>query len=437
MAKVQNSPTTNTDFLDKIFDSPAVRAFQDSLAQFSRTFSATVDLFKNFTTGLAQVIQGVGSATASAVEPVAAAAGGATEGVAAAGADAGLAAIAGPAALVAIAFEGLIDIVQSAVSESRKWVEALSPATLFQFDYAVRQLNATLGVAFVPLFDVLGKVANEIAGILYPAMEALSPVVAAVAEIFGELMVTIGGQFSSAIQLLIPSFKFLADIISQVAQVFEVIATLVGGGLLATLVLFQEAMRPIMEIFEELRPAIDALVRALNAGITVMIKTFSDILRNFFGGAGDMEAFRATLHRVVEGLATFAALLLKFVGLGELVGRIREALAGPRSPAPIAVQDVRISGFEEISKNLAIASVQAGGGQQRAVEDYLADILRGIDSVQNRDLASELQRIIVNALREVAGLNPRNVPGAVAGGINAFQDARAGFLRGLNPLGGF
>jgi len=98
-----------------------------------------------------------------------------------------------------------------------QFAEVASPSIMFEFNRALKDLQATVGQAFTPFFAAMIGITRQVAGELYPAMLALQPTFAAMAEVVGDILVPVANLFGSVLQTMIPVFKFWGDVVKTVA----------------------------------------------------------------------------------------------------------------------------------------------------------------------------------------------------------------------------
>lgn len=101
----------------------------------------------------------------------------------------------------------------AAVSFFEKFAGALNPGLLDLFNQALENLYATIGVAVVPVFQVLIRSLEQIGGILLPVMKALAPVVQKIANVLADRLLTL-------LVLLISLFDLFAPVLNGLFKIW-------------------------------------------------------------------------------------------------------------------------------------------------------------------------------------------------------------------------
>ena len=149
------------------------------------------------------------------------------------------------------AVQGAIAAFQQAISTMASFVEALNPGTVQQFNQAIRDLQATVGVAFQPVIEILTGTFRQIAGIILPIMEAIRPVAEQLAKVFKSTLIPM-------VQLLADTFKALMPIIELAAQLLE---------------LFYNLLKPIIFLLQILA----AVLKLILAQIYFLVEAFKSM----------------------------------------------------------------------------------------------------------------------------------------------------------------
>ncbi len=114
------------------------------------------------------------------------------------------------------------DALLDVAGRSREWVAKLSPATIELFNRQIANLQATLGQAFVPLWQALGQLVQQIAAAIQPAMQKLVPVIQQVIQALLPLATTAiqvaGALLNTAVSILTTVLGGSFRTLGQVAQ---------------------------------------------------------------------------------------------------------------------------------------------------------------------------------------------------------------------------
>jgi hypothetical protein len=112
---------------------------------------------------------------------------------------------------VKMAIEATVGALQKAIGTISGFVEALAPSQVLQFQFALHDLNATIGVALQPFMAVIGQLTRELGQMLLPVMEHLKPIFEEVAGVIKNVAVGQLGVFSAVLQAVVPIIRMLAD----------------------------------------------------------------------------------------------------------------------------------------------------------------------------------------------------------------------------------
>jgi len=240
------------------------------------------------------------------------------------------------------------------------FVEALNPSVMEAFNFALKGLKATIGVAFLPVIQVFTTAMRAVAGALLPLMQQMAPVLQALAS-------ALTGVLLVAVQTIADLFVSLMPIVSLFVDLFGALA---------------EAFKVFL----------------------VVVRTLIQMVLGLFGG-GDLKdiskQFRDALMSVVKYLVIFAAYLARLLGVGGdfisgLMKNLQQVINPPAGAAP-APSDVGIKGFESISKEMAVAAfgAQGGGGAAAPKEiDFLKDIKQALEEMSKRDPQAVVDKAI-------------------------------------------
>ena len=273
----------------------------------------------------------------------------------------------------------LIGSLQKTIDSLGKFVEALAPGVMENFQRAIKDLQATIGVAFVGLFVKLADVAREVAGALLPAMEALQPVVDELADALGNILVTAAQEVASILKAVAPALQFLALLINQLSEI----------------------------------------MRALHVVGMALFETFMELIGGF-DLKKIMEELAKVVHQVIKAMLVFVATVAKLIGMPQVIDKIIKGLENAQGGATAAGQ-IGFKDFIQANKDIQLAALQAAGGGAAKKAD-LADIVAALKDVKagNMPLLRELEWI-KNIVNDILNLMPRNPfqphPGAIGGGV--------------------
>lgn len=288
------------------------------------------------------------------------------------------------------------------------FVQALNPSLVMVFNQAMRSLQATIGVALVPVMEALIGAVREVAGILLPAMQALAPVM--------------GNLAKTVLTLFMPPFRILADMLTELAPILEFLTG-------------------VLKVVADAWTTLQVVARTL-------YQTLFKFISGLLGGEGNLKdvlkSFRDAMHQVVESVLKLVAYLAKafsqFDFIAAMSKNLREMAAPAKPGAAPAPQDVGFKGFEDIVKTMAVSAFAAmgGGGAEDQSEKewlkHLADTLDGVakDGQTFQGYLNELFKDLENKL----GKWFADLPAWIADAINPLGATARGVRQGMRQAGG-
>jgi hypothetical protein len=290
---------------------------------------------------------------------------------------AGFEAVLGPLAGVTKQFDGLIGAIAPFVS-------ALNPGAMALLNDAMRNLQATVGQALLPVVEVLTDVFNQASGALGPVMRELAPVAAKFAQVL-----------TAAV---IPEIEFLASVLDLLAPAFEVLIDL---------------MKPYQEI----------LALAYKA-----LAVFVDILKGVFGTGfkAVFEQFMGVIQLVIKNLVLLAAAVAKAFGAVDFLKKFSDDLKKPppEREQNAAPTNAAFKAFDQIQKDLALAAATAMGTGEAAKTDnaLLGEISKGVDDILagKADVMTFIRHLFID---EVPPILAKAIVAAIKEGQEVFNRA--------------
>lgn len=333
------------------------------------------------------------------------------------------------------------------LQSAESWTQALSPATVFSFNYALKNLEATLGQAVVPMFQVLIGVVDRFAGILSPIAQSLAPifhqladvlggiflnvvraladtfagflpVIEAVAGLFeavaGALAPFVTGVIGALASTVIPIFTALADVVALISVPFRIlyeIVAVVGAALQTIGQIVALAFLPLTIVVNALNEALTSfhdITRAIQIVFRVLYDTVASVVRQFFKSnldlSGIVDYLKHAFQTAAKEILLFSARLALTFGSTDYVKNLIKAL-GPEGKEQSAVvaapTNVHITDFTSVANDLATAAFAAGpGGEDKTERQYLQEIVpileKMLENPQSIKEAMEngIQRII-------------------------------------------
>ena len=337
------------------------------------------------TAGAGAAAGGVAGAASAVAAPLAA--------VAAGAAAAGVA-IAGIGAAAMKGAESILGMAQASV----RYVEAFAPSSVMAFNLAMRDLNATIGVALKPIVDMGTSFARMLASTLLPITKQL----AGVMDQFGKAVLKIAdvglNAFGKAMEQAMPIIQSIVGIISDsvvpvVNSIIEVASAIVGAVMPVAQLLIDVLAPPlkmVADLLSGLTPIITAagvILRGLVEAVSSVVRSLSSLLG--LGELGDALGFlKNTMMQVARACIIAAASLAQFFGLKSVVRGMIDALEPAKkgnAQGIAAATNAQMMNFADFGKSVSIAAATASGtygGKAESAEDkfrnetlgYLKDI---------------------------------------------------------------
>ena len=262
---------------------------------------------------------------------------------------------------------GLTALIGQATEGLDVFVAALSPGTMIQFNQAIRDLNATVATAFLPIFQTFTDVLKDIAGELAPVMRQLAPIMKSLAESIANIVLPVVKIFAAALQALMPFFQMVADLIAMVVDALQPIFALIQawaslGNIMATVLL-------------ELAPVFKYLAE--------MLKTAS------------------------ERLLLFAVSVAKALGAMNFVEQVKAALRHDKKVGEHAAGTVSMKGVQALNNDIQKLAFLATGGS--GGERQKSDTERLIEEIEKVN-PNETIKSIIDVLREIKELVMKLIP---------------------------
>jgi hypothetical protein len=266
------------------------------------------------------------------------------------------------------AFNSLIELFQKAVGVVDSFIIALSPNAMNVFNDSLRNLEAVIGQALLPIIQVFSDALLQLSGVLDPVAQQLAPIFQQLAEMFVSIFIPVVEAVAEILSALIPVFQAILDALKPLVDILKVV--------LVAFTLIVNAMRPIFE------------------GLATVIR---DVL---------IPAIQWLILQITK-LATFVAVIL---GFGEAVDSLVKKLEQPEEKKDAvrraAPQNIAIQGIQQIQKELDISAFGAGAGRVQDQKEAKEDAFRStvIDAIKQtaaaaNDILKEI-RAWINAAKE-------------------------------------
>jgi len=270
-----------------------------------------------------------------------------------------------------------------ATAAMEKFVGAMSPSTVMQFEQSLKNLHATIGQALQPALSVLSDALQNAAAILDPIMQQLAPTIQKMGECVGKFI----SILAMGLDILLSIFQPIIDILLEFENIIADLGRILIVLIKTIMQVAAEAFKPFGDLFDGLIGAFKELIKAIvftTAGLAKML------------GANDF------LGKMIANLEKI-----------QNAGRVQNA-----APDSVAIQD-----WASIAADAAKASVMAGGSTPaKTQEELLTDIIAGLKDIDSgrKDFSQVItesiekwwsgawEKIQVAWNRLLDRLNPRN-----------------------------
>jgi hypothetical protein len=290
------------------------------------------------------------------------------------------------------------------VAATQGWVAALQPGLIQLFNLSIRNLQATIGVAFGGIFEQGIGFLKELAAEVQPVFAQLKPIVDELAKtVLKGLSVALLALVPS-LQLALPFLKTFSLILESLVAIIQPFVSIVGilvtaylapltlalaalNALLGPFIqLFAVASDGLTATFQELQVIFSVLIESVAAWMTALLGTdVSDAIKSV------KDAFRELQKQIVQTVVYLALL----VGATDFVRRLRDAFS---KQGEQAVGQTGIKSLEQIGKDLAAASVNAAGASE-SKDATNKNIVEAIDKA--REDAKSNTGVLVNAIMTI------------------------------------
>lgn len=337
------------------------------------------------------------------------------------------------------AFERIVGVMA-------QFAEAASPATMGEFNRSMKDLQATIGTAFVPFFSALTSITRQVAGELFPAMQALQPAFSALAGIVGAILVPVANVFGSVIQSLTPFMKLL-DLAVQLWSAFNPVTILlqglvtVLGGVTQVFSALMAVLDPIFEVMQAVADEFRAIGTLLSSLFSAAVKTAVDMLLALIPKL-DLSDVLTTVHNafitVAKSVIQFALQVASLFGNTDfkknLIASLEAARGGQKPYVTAAPQNVSTNGLESIGKQMSVAAASAIGAggtpAKKDTTDLVGELLAEVKAANGQQASGfdDLKKQFVDVVTDL----PSKLAEKVLK-VNVVEIVKE-YLRGLDSL---
>lgn len=274
-------------------------------------------------------------------------------------------------------------------------VAKAAPGVLMKFTQAADDLQAVVGNALIPVFELVTEV------------------VRAAADTVSTFAGTIGGALGAVLRPFIDVLKVFFDVFGKVGQVIGKLATAAAPALAA----FGQAM---LAVYEALQPIINLVIDLLGGAFTLVMKGLAEVITTV---VPYITAFVKVIGDMAKAFTDMIREALAFIGIS-----LPEAAGTkPGSSVGAAAKSTSIGSVESVTAKAMQAAFSLGNG---AGGDPAKEAAKAAEETAKR--AKEI-RDAINALPEKLATAIKNgatdrVENIVAPAKGALSDATGGLL---------
>lgn len=288
------------------------------------------------------------------------------------------------------------------VNTVKPFVQAFAPSTVQSFDLAMRDLNATVGMALVPVMQACTQAVRTFADALLPAMRQLEPVVREVTDVIN---------------------RFLQPVLLNWGGQLQGLAAMASGLL--------DVIRPLIPIWEAVFDAWRTFSAVFQGVVAQLVSNLGDFLRSVMqlSGLGGKyqtlgDALRALSLEVIRATAMFAKMLKANAFLDQMRRAFGADVSRGASTGMAAATNAQVTTVPDWARNLAVAAATASGTAGMSAEDkFRDDVVKALTRIESGEDAigkavgaaataatewakRELAALIGSAVRDAIGQTP-------------------------------
>lgn len=300
--------------------------------------------------------------------------GGGGEAGAASGAG-GLGRLAAVGAVAAAAFAAVAiaaGLMEREFNRLQATVKLFNPGVIEIFQREMNNLGATIGRAFVPVFQNAIEVVRQMGGILRPIMTSLEPIIRQISDVLANVFLALFRQFASILQASLPAIRIFGELLGLMGQVVAsmsaAFAPVIRGLLLFGRLLFElsglgtilRILTKLLEGFAVVMQVMDAAFTILEAVVNTLVESMNALIQPFIPLRSILDQLTKAVQYVVRNLYVLAVSLARLAGFNDVADAIVESVAKlANQKGDTAAQTPQIKSLEQVTKDLALASAAA------------------------------------------------------------------------------
>lgn len=287
----------------------------------------------------------------------------------------------GVAAAAIGVFVVTVHLAEQAFNKMLGYVRLFNPGVVSLFQYALDNLGATIGRAFVPAIQVATQVIRQVTSMLVPVMNALQRIMSSFSESVGNSFVQVLELFTTMLMAVMPIIEFQ---LRGFATALQIAVALVV---------------PPLRVFGE--------------ALTIL----GVILTSFLPTTNVMLNLNVAVQWVIRNMYVLSVQIMKLVGAMGAVNALIAHVESKLSAGDVAAQQPQIKTLDQIAKDLALAAAAAGGaagGKEIGSEkEFWAKTLEEMKNTRDRGIT------LLQVVEQIRDAINRLIPGARGGNTPA------------------
>lgn len=337
-----------------------------------------------------------------------------------------------------------INLAEREFQKLQSLVKLFNPAVIQTFQFALDNLGATIGRAFVPMFQAATGVVREWTAALAPVIQQLTPVIQQLSDGFREIASNLFRTLAGVLRAMIPLVQRWGEQLLLIAQIGEPIraqmAMFIRGLLLAVRVMYElsglgtivRVLTKLMEAWSKVFTVLESAFDIMETVVNSLVDSFMAIFETLIPFKSIMDALGKAVQTVIRNMYVFAIMMAKFLGLDGVVNALLDSIAKKTMKGDTAAQTPQLKTIEQLSKDMALAASTAvgaaGKGGVRNEQEFWKQTLEQMREAERNGVS--IKQILIEIRDKLnpfgrggqqaeAPPGPANPgPGGVGGGMN-------------------
>jgi len=337
-----------------------------------------------------------------------------------------VAAIAGVAGAALGVFVVGINMAEREFQKIVGLVKLFNPGVVQMFQFALDNLGATIGRAFVPVVQAATGVVREWTAALAPVIQRLTPIMQEFSGIIGNLVANAARALGQVLQSMVPlvrqwlqSFQLLLQVgeplraqvaifIRGIAIIGQVLYEMSGLGVIV------RVLTRVFEAFSKIMDVVSAAFDIFEVVITTLVDSFAAMLQSILPLQSIMDTLSRAVQFAIRNLYVFSIMLAKLLGLDGVADALIRSVEDKTKKGDTAAQSPQIKSLDQLSKDLALAAASAAGaagkGGVNSQQEFWKQTLEEMRIAKNNGVS--MKDILAAILTELKRLIPGGGNGA-------------------------